>query len=1117
MFTLEEEIKEFCLGFCMKEGYDGGDVETLLDHAREALRLDAVFVFESLGRLKKFIRYCSAGEDELNGGGVLTGIDDAAYSGGLPKYDEDCICVSGGIAEPESQGSAMRYGFLNDGVICGGVVFWSESPRRWKPEERELLIKLGRAVKTFIYSSRINSRTGLKYIQAMNSFCESVVMVSIWEDHCEAIKLSGEIKPLYESSGGYYSAMVAQYIDEFIEPGFQADAYYRLSSEYILSNLSREKPKFHVDYQHSYNNNMFYYRIHMTLLDTNAEGLPDHILFAVQDITTRAKAQDLNDIAFSLMLNGYCRIAFVDLNNDSMITIQAAEGEPINKFSVYRYKETLQEIAEKTVLPEYQESMQSFLSPNYLRGMFDKGVPCVEFSYRRRIGNRKAWVNSEVVPLADYTPEDAKVMWYVRNISEEEAQKNAYLESLLQANENLTSALSSEKQYRLALMADSYFYFTFDVSGDGLIKDEFLSRDGKNIIKLITGMDLPVPFETMCQKWYEQYAPVFDKKAEEDVFTLAYLRSAFLRNERIIDVEVKQTPPEGSGVMEFMEVYIVLSEDEMTGHIMAVVIWKDISEFRRMELQARIALKEAYEVAEYANRAKSEFLSRMSHDIRTPMNAIIGMTSIAKAHIGDPERVVDCLQKIDVSSKHLLSLINEVLDMSKIESGKVDLNEEAFNLSDLIDNLSLMIRPQMLAKRHQFDIQINNVEHEAVIGDSLRIQQSFVNLIGNAVKYTPEGGHIELIITEKPCRQHRFGCYEFIFQDNGIGMSPEFVERIFEPFSRAEDTRINNIQGTGLGMAITSNLVHMMNGDIKVESALDKGSKFIVTIFLKLQETEETSYEEFSGLSILIVDDSRASCEAACSVLAEMDIKSDWVMTGEEALEKAEERHKADDDYFAVIFNWEMPGIDGIELAKDIRSRTGEKYPIVVVSAFDWSDIELKARSAGVGAFINKPLFKSRFVYLLHDLLDDKCEEEAPADSIFDLTEQNFEGKRILLVEDNELNTEIATEILNMANLKVEHAENGRRAVEMFEASEPGYYDLIFMDIQMPIMNGYEAAKAIRALQKSDAKGIPILAMTANAFTEDVETALQSGMNGHISKPLDLSQLTGMLNKWLAK
>lgn len=959
----------------------------------------------------------------------------------------------------------------------------------------------------------LDNRALSNYRKSLETICDSVLLISVWEDHYQAICMSEEFQRLFAPQNSY-SAMVAQYVDHFVSADFQADTYYRLSSEYIYTTLTPDNPYLQVDYQNVSGSLPTYYRIHIVLLDTNSDGYASHVIFAIQDITTQVKKEDLSNIAFSLMLNSYCRIAFIDLTNGNLIPVHVMPEESLTPFSIYRYKETVSQSIVQYILPEYQEKITSLLLPNYLHSIFDHGVPSLTFSYQRYIKGKNTWVRSEIVPLTDYTPTNAHLMWYTKNISEDEAKKDAYIDSLLQANLELSTALSSEKSYRLALMADSHFYFTFDVSGDGFIKEENLSQNGLPIIQAITGMDLPIPFETFCQKWYEAYHPVFDKKVEENVLTLDYLRDAFLRNERIIDIEVKQTPPKDNHIMEFMEMYIVLSEDEMSGHIMACIIWKDISEVRSRELQTRIALKDAYEIANQANKAKSEFLSRMSHDIRTPMNAIIGMTAIAQTYLNDPERVADCLQKINVSSKHLLSLINEVLDMSKIESGKVDLNEEEFNLSDLIDNLSLMVRPRMAEKHHQFNIQLNNVEHEKLIGDSLRLQQSFINLMSNAVKYTPEGGRIDLIITEKPCH-HSFACFEFIFQDNGIGMSPEFVRRIFEPFSRAEDTRINKIQGTGLGMAITNNLVHMMNGDIKVESTLGKGSRFIVTIYLRLQETEIACYSDFNGLSVLITDDDQATCETACNILKEMGINGEWVLTGTEAVEKVIAQHKTGQDYFAVILDWKMPGMDGIQVTQEIRRQIGNKMPIVIVSAYDWSDIELDARSAGANAFISKPLFKSRFVFLFREILNEGREEENVGADSLELTKQDFQGKRILLVEDNDLNTEIATEILNMAGLEVEHAENGKRAVEMFQESDINYYNLIFMDIQMPVMNGYESAKAIRALAREDAATVPIVAMTANAFVEDIEHAIQSGMNEHIAKPLDFDHLNVVLTRWL--
>jgi len=1120
MEALEKEIESFYLELVRSERFDAEAVPPFLERVRSELELDAVYVMESMDGEGQFsVSWCSAKDPRLDNTDralILTGEE---YERAQGFYDQDRLTdrhLATGETGPDS---ILHYGFFSGGRLWGDVVFRREAPGPWPEEERQALRKLGRCLKLALQSREGEAvwSSGPRHLaEGMMECCQAVCLVSVWEDRCQAIRLDQALSDVF-FAGEPYSAMVAQTIELFIPPEYQADVAFRLSAEYMYSNLSPAHPQYHVDFRYEKDAEPHYYRVYVILVNSGAEGQIDQVLLALQDITSRAKEEDLSETAYSLMRKSYAQIGFIDLNNDSMTILHAAAGEPVVRSETGRYRELLRRVAEAGVLPQYRENMLALLAPKQLHNLFDGGTASVEYSYQREVEGACGWVRVEVVPFSDYTPFNARAMWYVHSISEENARTNTYLETVLQENAALNSALSTEKQYRLALMADSYFYFTFDVSDDGLIKEEFLSRDGVDIIRAATGQDEPVSFEYFSQKWQELYKPVFTREMEEDIFTLSYLRSAFLRNERIIDMEVKQTPPEGIGATEFMEIFIVLSEDELTGHIMACVIWKDISEFRRLEFQTRIALKQAYEVAEQANRAKSEFLSRMSHDIRTPMNAIIGMTAIAKAHIGDPDRVNDCLQKINISSAHLLSLINEVLDMSKIESGKMDLSEEPFSLSDLVDNLSLMIRPQVAAKCHQYNILLNGVTHERVIGDSLRLQQVFVNLLSNAVKYTPEGGRIDFTITEKPCRQQQFGCFEFTFEDNGIGMSKEFVQRIFEPFSRAEDTRVNKIQGTGLGMAIANNLVHMMNGSIKVESELGKGSRFIVTLFLRLQEAEEVDLEEFKGLSVLVADSDPAVCAAACGILQDLGMESESVLTGWEAVERAALREREGSGLFAVILDWKLPDLSGTELIRQLRDRLEGAPPLIIVSSYDWSELEPEARSAGADAFISKPLFKSRFVHLFHGLLSDEGDGEAKEVPVLKVGEGAFRGRRILLVEDNALNTEIATEILGMAEVEIEHAENGQQAVEMFQAAPPGYYDLIFMDIQMPIMDGYGATRAIRALDHPAAGTVPIIAMTANAFTEDVEAALRSGMNGHIAKPLDFDQLTKLLTRYLTK
>ena len=539
----------------------------------------------------------------------------------------------------------------------------------------------------------------------------------------------------------------------------------------------------------------------------------------------------------------------------------------------------------------------------------------------------------------------------------------------------------------------------------------------------------------------------------------------------------------------------------------------DVSQEKKAEIESHKALKEAYRAAENASRAKTDFLSNMSHDIRTPMNAIVGLTAIAGANIENQDKVVECLGKITKSSRHLLGLINEVLDMARIESGRMSLAEEDFSLPELVDNLLTLTKPAIDEHHHQLEVHIEHIEHEAVCGDSLRIQQVFVNLMSNAVKYTPDGGNITFTIKEKPNGFSELGCYEFSIEDNGIGMTPEFQKIMFEPFSRADDHRTTKVQGTGLGMAIARNIVNLMNGDIQVESAPNKGTKITVTVYLKLQENEKEQEKELLDLPVLVVDDDKTCCESTVATLQEIGIAGEWVLTGKEAVERCYARHETNSDYFAVILDWKMPKMDGIATARKIRERVGEDVMIIILTSFDFSEIEEEARAAGVNAFMAKPLFRSRLTATLRQFTSGKKEENA-RNYLEDFAKENYAGKRILLVEDNELNREIATEIIGMTGVTIDSAENGKIAVEKVMEAPEKWYDLILMDIQMPIMNGYEATAAIRALAGSRGK-VPIIAMTANAFAEDVQLAKNTGMNEHIAKPLDLNKLNDVLKQWL--
>lgn len=538
----------------------------------------------------------------------------------------------------------------------------------------------------------------------------------------------------------------------------------------------------------------------------------------------------------------------------------------------------------------------------------------------------------------------------------------------------------------------------------------------------------------------------------------------------------------------------------------------DITKEREEEVRQRKALEDAYKLARISNEAKTNFLSSMSHDIRTPMNAILGMAYIAQANLTSPEKVHDCLSKINLSGQHLLNLINEVLDMSKIESGKIDLSSEIVSFPELFQNVMDMCQPLISDKNQELQISASHVQHENVVTDGSRLQQVFMNLLSNSIKYSPAGGIIRLHIRELPSLSENKGQYEFILTDNGIGMSEDYLPHIFEPFSRAEDSRISKIQGTGLGMAITENIIRMMNGTIEVKSKLGEGSQFIVSVSFEIFTEEEKNEAELSGLPVLVVDDDQIVCESATALLNELGMCGYWVQSGKEAVQRIVAAHESAEDFFAVILDWKMPDMDGLETVKEIRKKLGMEVPIIIISAYDYSNIEDEFKQAGADAFITKPLFKSKMLHVLQ--LFCHCETITPAPkSHKDVI--TLSGKRVLLVEDNDLNRELATELLQMHDLVVEAVENGKVAVEQFQNSDPGYYSCILMDIQMPIMNGYESTETIRNLNREDAKTIPIFALTANAFASDLGKAHSVGMDEHIAKPIDIDRLLEILQKWL--
>lgn len=546
--------------------------------------------------------------------------------------------------------------------------------------------------------------------------------------------------------------------------------------------------------------------------------------------------------------------------------------------------------------------------------------------------------------------------------------------------------------------------------------------------------------------------------------------------------------------------------------IILILLLSIFSVYFNMTKKQLNEINEAREEAVRANKAKSEFLSNMSHDIRTPMNAIVGMTAIASSNLDDRQKVADCLRKITLSSKHLLGLINDVLDMSKIESGKLTLNMHQVSLRETMESVVNIVQPQVKEKNQNFDVFIQDVMAEEVFCDSVRLNQVLLNFLSNAIKFTPEEGtiHVSLLEEESPVSQNHVRVHLRV-KDNGIGMTSEFQENIFESFTRENSSVVHKTEGTGLGMAITKYIIDAMGGTIELNSALGEGTEFHVTLDLERApvQTEDMILPEWD---LLVVDDHEELCLSTVAALKEAGVNGEWALDGMTALQMIEERHQKQEDYHIILLDWRMPDMNGTELAREIRKRVGNEIPILLFSAYDWSEIEKEAKAAGISGFISKPLFKSTLFHGLRAFAGEANQTQEPEEEKV----YHFEGVKILLAEDNDMNWEIAYDLLSVSGLELERAENGQICVEKFKRSEVGFYNAILMDIRMPVMTGYDAAKNIRGLDRTDAD-IPIIAMTADAFSEDIQHSLDCGMNAHIAKPIEINEVLRVLDKYIKK
>ncbi len=882
---------------------------------------------------------------------------------------------------------------------------------------------------------------------------------------------------------------------EYIFPDEQENVYKQLSLESLRTAWKNGEKKKTVLCRVFLYGEWRYISISAYFKENKKQG--GYAILAFEDVdeqTKRDMERMRNDQRMAAIIKSrYSILNTIDLETGRCERVYLREGIA-GRREEGDYDYYVRKALEETVVEADKEAFKNTL---FLENLRENAKTVQDFredicQYRHR-GTSLLWTEEHVLYIRQ--GEKTVVNILGRDITSEKlAQEHAHRESIEKAS--IINSLSS------------MFFATYYID---LENDIIRPVRQKAVVSSVLGDESN--YTHAIYLYAQNFVSTDDREEYLEYVSCQRLRDVLSVEQPVAAFEYRMVPDENNR-RAWIRASVVLAETTSDGRPKrALYVAQDVTESKLKEEQEQQALKEACEAANYANAAKSDFMSRMSHDIRTPMNAIIGMTAVAGKYLDDKERVEDCLRRITVSSRHLLSLINEVLDMSKIESGKIDLAEEEVNLSELIGNLVTMIRPAMQERKHNLEVHITNVEHELVIGDTMRMQQIFMNILGNSAKYTNPGGKIEMEINEKASNMHGYGCYEFVFRDNGIGMSKEFLEKLFEPFSRAEDSRVSKIEGTGLGMTIARNIARMMNGDIVVESEIGKGTQFFVTLILKLVDEEEPNTENLMDLPVLVVDDDKNASEMTCLILENIGMKGEYVLSGREAVQRVWEHHRSNQDYFAVILDWKMPEMDGIETARAIREKVGSDIPIIILSAYDWSAVEEEARRAGVNGFISKPLFKSRLVYLFNQIADK--DKELPEKKSF--TKVKLNGKRILLAEDIELNRIIVQEILSETGVTIESAENGQEALEKFEKAEENYYDMILMDIRMPIMNGYEASEAIRKLPRKDAAEIPIIAMTADAFTEDIQRCKNAGMNEHIAKPLDIEQLMKCLETWIGE
>ena len=844
-------------------------------------------------------------------------------------------------------------------------------------------------------------------------------------------------------------------------------------------------------------------RLHFLVEDKDENGELYHVIFAVEKVD-----EEKSQAIINVLSRDYQNVFWINLEDGSarILKMNKPFSDDVNESENRRFKygEICEDYIANSVYPDDRKKLEDTISLENLREVFrDKDE--ISGSYRAYTDGQLHHYRYSYFKLANLN----SVVTGFRNIddliaqheAEEKARREAELAHQKEMEEHIKlreARLREAQEHTEVISALSTIYSTiFRADVDTHDYEILTSVPLMGTVAKTTGN-----FDDVKEQIISAFmAPECQAPMREflDLDTLA---------DRLEKINTITTEYKDSHGQWFKSRFIVKRRDE-NGVVKEILyVCRNNTDEKIKEIEQQNQLAHALMAAQQANKAKSTFLNSMSHDIRTPMNAIIGFTALAQTHMDDPSQVQDYLAKISTSSTHLLSLINDVLDMSRIESGTVKLDERPIHIPDLLHDLRTMIQGLTNSKNQNLYIDTQDVLHEDVIADRLRLNQVLINIIGNAVKYTQPGGDIIIRLLERPSAKQHYRTYEFSVKDTGIGMTKEFKEHIFESFSRERNSTTSGIQGTGLGMAITKNIVDLMGGEITVESEEGKGSTFTVVLDMKLaaEPVLRDPIPVLKGARVLVADDDLNTCKSVSQMLRDIEMRPDWTASGREAVIRAQEAAEIKDEYKVYIIDYLMPDMNGVETVRRIRRVISEDVPIIVLTAYDWSDFEAEAREAGVTAFVSKPLFMSELRSVLANP-SGKGDNKDKKTKNYD-----YSGKHVLLVEDNELNREIATAILEDVNMKVDTAVDGAEAVEIMHKADENEYDLIFMDIQMPKMDGYTATREIRTLTNNRKANIPIVAMTANAFEEDKIKSLEAGMNAHISKPISMEAIADVLD-----